>query len=162
MSDSLLRTPGRPGAFGALIDECARAAEDFCRAVEALPLDRFLREVPSSDPDCTSIRAVCAHVIGAAYRHADYIRTALDLPCEGFPRFDPALLIEPADVRSHLAEGTRYVEETLGTLHTTPEEMVAAMTFRVRWGPIYDPEMMMEHAIVHLLRHRRQIERWPV
>ena len=23
-----------------------------------------------------------------------------------------------------------------------------------------DPEMILEHAIVHLLRHRRQLERW--
>ena len=41
------------------------------------------------------------------------------------------------------------------------DEAVAAITFPVRWGPIYDPEMILEHAIVHLLRHRRQIERWP-
>jgi len=25
----------------------------------------------------------------------------------------------------------------------------------------YDPEMLLEHAVVHLLRHRRQLERWP-
>ena len=42
------------------------------------------------------------------------------------------------------------------------EDAVAAIKFDVRWGPTYDPEMLLEHAIVHLLRHRRQILRWPV
>ena len=28
------------------------------------------------------------------------------------------------------------------------------------WGQRYDPDQLMEHAIVHVLRHRRQIERF--
>jgi hypothetical protein len=28
------------------------------------------------------------------------------------------------------------------------------------WGPRYDPEMLLEHAVCHVLRHRRQLERW--
>ncbi|MGY0037018.1 hypothetical protein [Pedobacter sp. NJ-S-72] len=28
------------------------------------------------------------------------------------------------------------------------------------WGQLYDIEQLMEHAIVHILRHRRQIERF--
>ena len=30
----------------------------------------------------------------------------------------------------------------------------------VKWGQTYDPEQLFEHAIVHILRHRRQIERF--
>jgi hypothetical protein len=40
------------------------------------------------------------------------------------------------------------------------ENEVLALSFPVRWGPTYDPEMILEHAICHLLRHRRQLERW--
>jgi len=40
------------------------------------------------------------------------------------------------------------------------EEEVLALSFPVRWGPTYDPEMILEHAVCHLLRHRRQLERW--
>jgi hypothetical protein len=29
-----------------------------------------------------------------------------------------------------------------------------------RWGPVYDLEQLLEHMIVHVLRHRRQIERF--
>jgi len=30
----------------------------------------------------------------------------------------------------------------------------------VKWGQLYDVEQLFEHAIVHILRHRRQIERF--
>jgi hypothetical protein len=30
----------------------------------------------------------------------------------------------------------------------------------VTWGQSYDVEQLFEHAIVHILRHRRQIERF--
>ena len=39
--DSFLAHPGRPGAFGALMDEYARAAEDFCKVVETVNDSRF-------------------------------------------------------------------------------------------------------------------------
>ena len=29
-----------------------------------------------------------------------------------------------------------------------------------RWGQMYNIEQLLEHAIVHVLRHRRQIERF--
>jgi hypothetical protein len=38
-------------------------------------------------------------------------------------------------------------------------EEVSSILVPVNWGPVYDPEGMLEHGIVHLLRHRRQIER---
>ena len=37
---------------------------------------------------------------------------------------------------------------------------VMDVTFRMPWGQLYDPEILLEHAIVHLLRHRRQLEQW--
>ena len=32
----------------------------------------------------------------------------------------------------------------------------------VRWGQSYDVEQLFEHAIIHILRHRRQIEKFLV
>ena len=37
----------------------------------------------------------------------------------------------------------------------------AVIRFTVSWGVEYDPDMLLEHAVCHLLRHRRQLERWP-
>ncbi|MCR9290718.1 MAG: DinB family protein, partial [Bacteroidetes bacterium] len=40
------------------------------------------------------------------------------------------------------------------------EEMESGKKILVRWGQLYDVEQLFEHAIVHILRHRRQIERF--
>jgi hypothetical protein len=39
-------------------------------------------------------------------------------------------------------------------------ERITALEIQAPWGPVYDLEQMLEHAIVHVLRHRRQIERF--
>jgi hypothetical protein len=40
-------------------------------------------------------------------------------------------------------------------------EEIEATQQQTRWG-LYNIEMMFEHAIVHILRHRRQIEKFLV
>jgi uncharacterized damage-inducible protein DinB len=156
-----LDRPGSSGAVGALMDEYARAAEDFCAVVERLDAARWNEERPGPDPQTRSLRAVCAHVCGAAHRYADYIRRRRGLPfVELFtlPADQPA---DPRDVRPLLAAALRYTEDAVDGLHGATEEELGALTFQVRWGPTYDPDMLLEHAVMHLLRHRRQLQRWP-
>jgi hypothetical protein len=142
------------------MDEYARAAEDFCRVAEGFPADAFRREHPSPDPDTRSPLSICAHVCGAARRYADYIRKARGLPFEDKFVQDPAAVSDPQAIRGLLEAALRYTEGALEGLYDAPGETYTAITFPVRWGPTYDPEMLLEHAIVHLLRHRRQLERW--
>ena len=160
MPEPLLTRPGSPGAFGALMDEYARAAEDFCRVVESFDTVAFTAERPSVDPDTHSPRAVCLHAYGAARRYADYIRKARGLAHEERFLPTPSALEVPGAVRGRITEALRYTEGALDGLQDADEASMAALRFPVRWGPIYDPEMLLEHAIVHLLRHRRQLERW--
>jgi hypothetical protein len=63
-------------------------------------------------------------------------------------------------VRPLLVEALRYTEGAVEGLHDWTEEQIGQLTFTVRWGPRYDPDMILEHAVCHLLRHRRQLERW--
>ncbi len=160
MDHGFLDHPGRPGAFGAIMDETARAAEDFCRVVEGLTAAQFDEARPSADPNTVSLRAICAHTVGAAHRYADYIRKARGLPFVEIYQLDPQALAGPADVRPRLGVAFRYTEAALAGLDDAPAAEAARVTFPVRWGPTYDPEMILEHGIVHLLRHRRQVERW--
>ncbi len=159
---AFLDRPGRSGAFGALLDETAAAADAFCRVVERFSLETWHREQPSNDPSTVSPRAIAAHVCGAARRYADYIRKALDLPYVDVYETPIDKVREPFDVRPLLAEALRYTEEAVEGFHGQPEEAWEKVTFAVRWGPTYDPEMILEHGLVHLLRHRRQLERWRV
>ena len=160
MSATFVRRSGLPGAFGALLDETARAAEDFCRVVERFDAARFVAERPGADPNTVSPRAICVHVCGAAHRYADYVRKAMGRPYVERFELDPARIAAPADVRGVLAEMLQYTEETFEGEWAMTEERCRALEFTVRWGPRYDPEMILEHAVCHLLRHRRQLERW--
>ena len=153
-----LDRPGQPGMFGALLDEYARTAEDLCRTVEALPEDLIHRERESLDPETVSLRTVCGHVAVAAWNYADYIRIARGLP--RIPRpYEKDAVTTPSALRPLLSQELRHTEATVDGC-PSDEASLEALRFQVRWGPIYDPEMILEHAIVHLLRHRRQIERW--
>lgn len=160
MATGFLRHPGRSGPFGALMDEYARAADDFCRVVESFDEARFEGVNPRNDPDTASPRAVCTHVCGAAHRYAHYIRKVRGVDFIAAYDMDPSRVGTPSDVRGLLAEAILLTEETVEPLLDLQDEGIQAISFVVRWGPRYDPEMLLEHAVCHLLRHRRQLERW--
>jgi hypothetical protein len=160
MTTAFLRAPGRPGAFGALMDEYARAAEDFCRVVETFDAARFRAERESADVNTRSPWSICLHACSAAHRYADYIRKARGVEFVDRFELDPKLIASPVDVRGRLRESIRYTEDTVEPLLAATDAQIQVLSFTVRWGPRYDPEMILEHAVCHLLRHRRQLERW--
>jgi hypothetical protein len=155
-----LANPGSPGPFGALMDEYARAAQEFCLVAESLADKRFAEERASEDPDCVSARAICGHACGAAWGYANCLRHAQGIEMTS-PPVAPADRIRIApDVRAPLVDALRYTEESIAALRVLSDAAVEALEWRVSWGPLYNPESMLEHGIVHLLRHRRQLERW--
>jgi uncharacterized damage-inducible protein DinB len=96
------------------------------------------------------------HVIRASFNYAVAIRNAFGITT---PRRDV-----PLPSRAECFDGLRaamaYTEETLeGHWEMTDDEIVA-VKIDSAWGVKYDLEQMLEHAIVHILRHRRQIERF--
>src|SRR5574339_504254 len=135
MTNTFLRHPGLSGPFGALMDEYARAAEDFCRVVESFDRARFDAERPSNNPNTVSPRAICLHVIGAAYRYAHYIRKARGVDFIERYDADPARLRSPQEVRPLLIEGIVLMEETVEPLLNATEQEIQTLSFAVRWGP---------------------------
>jgi uncharacterized damage-inducible protein DinB len=156
-----IASPGLAGAFGALMDEYARAAAELCRVVGAVPPARFVETVDRGG-EFPTVQAICTHVVQAAYRHADHIRKALGIPAGERPRGQELVPESPERLRPLLGDALRYTEATVAGLRADPAyaaEEVSSILFPVNWGPVYDPEGMLEHGIVHVLRHRRQIER---
>jgi hypothetical protein len=143
------------------MDECARAAHELCTVLEGFTTERYVRRVVSSDPSTVSPQAIAAHVCGAAHRYADYILKAQGRPHVDRFLLEPEALPTPTSVRPCLAASLRHTEVAVEPMLAWDEAQVLALTFPVRWGPTYDPEMILEHAVCHLLRHRRQLERWP-
>jgi uncharacterized damage-inducible protein DinB len=148
----------RKGGVGAMMDEYERAAAELKDVLSRVSEETFNRIVDSEtkDDDCRSIQTIMRHVVRAGYGYANYIRTAWSMP-----------LSQPESVplQKHEAAGKidaflAYTAQTLdGKWGLTDEEIVNTKMV-VRWGPTYDLEQLLEHAIVHILRHRRQIERF--
>ena len=148
----------RSGGVGAMMDEYERASSDLALIVSGISDEDFERERDSrtTDANCRSIKTIMNHVIGSGYSYADYIRQAFSVPSER----PPASVL----ARTQSLEGfKRMLEYTVRTLEGRWEysdEQIGAVRINSRWGVQYDMEQMLEHAIVHILRHRRQIERF--
>lgn len=144
--------------MGALMDEYERALGDLSRLLGSLTQGPFeaLRDRETSDEDCRSIRTVVTHVVRSGYGYAEYMRSALN---RTFQR--PDFLVEtPADGVQHLAAMAACTARTFEDNWQLPDDVIEAVKIQSRWGPVFNLEQIFEHAIVHVLRHRRQIERF--
>lgn len=148
----------RKGAVGALMDEYERATAELVRILEGLSDEEYerVRDTETKDEDCRSIQTVTGHVIRAGRGYAAMLRDAW-----GIVRIQrqPAPVAR-ADTRAELEAMLAYMVATLEGRWDLSEAESDAMQIRSGWGPVYDFEQLFEHAIVHVLRHRRQIERF--
>ncbi len=148
----------RSGAIGALMDEYERAALELRRLVEQIPEDDFVRVVDSQtkDEDCRSAQTIMSHVVRAAYGYADYIREQFSI-ASNRPQSE---LLSRQESLEQLEAALRYTVQTLEGRWEMSGEEISGTVIKSRWGAVYDVEGLLEHAIVHLLRHRRQLEKF--
>jgi uncharacterized damage-inducible protein DinB len=148
----------RAGAVGAMMDEYERAVAELSELVSGLSDPDFdaLRDTQTQDEDCRSIRTIMRHVIRAGYGYATDIRNAFGVPAER-PKVE---LPSRSGCEKRLREVMAYNEATLEGHWLLTYEEITAVKIDAPWGVRYDLEQYLEHAIVHVLRHRRQIERF--
>jgi uncharacterized damage-inducible protein DinB len=141
-----------------MMDEYERAASEIERIVSGISDADFelLRDPQTTDPNCRSIKTIVNHMIGSGYGYADYIRQAFSVP-SGRPA--PAVLGRTESLES-FRRMLDYTVQTLEGRWNYTDEQTGAVRINSRWGVQYDMEQILEHAIVHILRHRRQIERF--
>ncbi len=148
----------RKGFIGAILDEYERALNDLLILLESISEDEYLRisDTETTDPDCRSVQTVISHVIRSGYGYPSYIR-----PFFSMEIFRPETEgIVKDDAIRYLKEMFEYNLATFEGKHEMTESEASAITFKTRWGADYDLEGIMEHAIVHILRHRRQIAKF--
>ena len=140
------------------MDEYERAASELARLVGRIPEDEFTRVVDpqTGDEDCRSAQTIMSHVVNAGYGYADYLRAVFAIPSARPPK----RLLTPRESLAQLDAMLAYTAETLeGRWEMTDEEIMSAV-IHSGWGVRYDAEQLLEHAVVHVLRHRRQVERF--
>jgi uncharacterized damage-inducible protein DinB len=148
------------GAIGAILDEYERAIDDLKEVIKNISDDtlKTIIDDKTEDEDCRSIQTILTHVVRSGYGYAINIRKKqgedlpyrLKIPLNSAKEYGEAL-DKMFDYNVRVFEDYPDIEL---------EEFDNALKMLVPWGQYYDVEQMMEHAIVHILRHRRQIERF--
>ncbi|MEC5143416.1 DinB family protein [Chitinophaga sp. 212800010-3] len=148
----------RKGATGALLDEYEKAVTELQQVIRDIP-DHLLVHIAdplTSDDNCRSVQTVLAHVVSSAYSYAIYIQDLYHPPAL---RPEKKFRTTAADFEKDLSDAFLFTTVVFENIKDSEleEKKIAA-----RWGQAYDIEQMMEHAIVHVLRHRRQLERFRI
>lgn len=148
------------GAVGALLDEYEKAMRDLIDVIRPLSPETLqkTRDPHTQHADCRSIQTVLTHVVRAGLCYEIEIRRSRG---EALPYAERELLDNAEQYRKALLGVIQSAEKLFADYPDMPlEEYDNDRKIKVAWGQLYDVEQMMEHAIVHVLRHRRQIERW--
>ncbi len=151
----------RKGAVGAMMDEYERAAFELRNLVESVSEDDYIKifDTETKDEDCRSIQTIMSHVVRACYGYANSIRTAFSMDVQVY---EPRQLAKN-EVLETFDEALQYTVQTLESKWEMPNEEIFSTfmksSYSMKSGYSEDLEQKLEHAIVHILRHRRQIEK---
>lgn len=148
------------GAVGALLDEYEKAIDELIEIIQPISSDLLHKviDAETKDDDCRSIQTILRHVLKAGFNYAVSIHRHLGTNME---YRKPDLLHSSSDYITALREMFEFNESLFSeNPNIQLEEHNLAKKMKVVWGQSYDVEQIMEHAIVHILRHRRQIERF--
>ena len=148
------------GAIGALLDEYEKALSELIFTIKEINHDQlsFVVDIETKDDDCRSIQTILTHVIQSGYTYVIEIRKWLG---ESMDYQDKVYCHTPQEYQAKLVEMFSFTEK-LFTDHPNIQmnEYHEERKIITRWGQTFDVEQLMQHAIVHILRHRRQIERF--
>lgn len=87
----------------------------------------------------------------------NYIRKAFSItPAEKYKK----RLLTRQEAVKELKQVVNYTAECFQGKWEMNEQEISATIINTGWGKIYDLEQLLEHAIVHILRHERQIKRF--
>ena len=144
--------PYRYGGARALVALHERHLREFLAVWREA--DRLgLRLPDSTDPSYASRAALLAHVLGCAARYLVWICEQLEVKPPELERYPEAALLA--------ARADEYLEAVLeawrGPLRDLTEERAYAPAHESSWGPPYCVDAMLEHAVMHPIRHTHQL-----
>lgn len=148
----------RVGAIGALMDEYEKASVELIALLLTIDIKSYQKIIDSKtkDKDCVSIQTIMNHVIRAAYGYSNLIRKEFG---NEFQNRKTIYDVEtPEKAISELYKALKYTEEGLNNKWNITYKEIRKHIIQTSWGQDFDIDQLLEHAIVHILRHRRQIE----
>ncbi|WP_397363088.1 DinB family protein [Olleya sp. R77988] len=113
------------------------------------------RDFNTKDPDCKSIATVVNHCIHSGYLYASYLDSITeDSTWVEYKKTNN----NPITAIDELDKMVDYTEGILQKISHLTNKELSQFQLKARWGVTFNVEQILEHAIVHILRHRLQIE----
>ena len=109
---------------------------------------------PSDDPAYVSLEALGQHVLRAARGYMVWMCEVLELPDPGIrPAPDAAAIVRDAEeYMEHVLERWR------APLCDVPNDRLETPEYPSRWQTLYCIDAMLEHAVMHPIRHAFQLD----
>lgn len=148
------------GAAGAFMDIYENVLEELKYIISDISTDelKHIADPLTKDVNCRSIQTVLSHVVKAGHNYVIAIRNNLG---EENTFHEIKFLDNIPEYISAMDELIRITEKLFNDFPNIQLEVFNNDDKIVsRWGQQYDPEQLLEHAIVHVMRHQRQIERF--
>jgi len=109
----------------------------------------------TSDPSYASREVLLVHVMRCAASYLEWMCERLGVPCP-----DTGGMPEAEGFGQRAAE---YMEQVLAAweipLRSMTEEQADGQAYPSKWGPVYTLDAMLEHAVMHPIRHSYQLQR---
>ena len=140
----------------ALMDEYKRAVSEYQKVLENVSQAEFevIKDAKTKDPDCHSIQTISTHLVRSGYAYVNYINAMFEKKSCKYED----IVASPKIGIEMLNKMLDYNEAAFESIYYKTNHELAEYIFHVSWGMVYNLEQLMEHAIVHILRHRRQVE----
>ncbi len=148
------------GAIGALLDEYEKAILELQASIKHISPDELTTIVDkeTEDMDCRSIQTILTHVVRAGYGYVIAIRKWKGEDIDFIARKKLATIAAYQEALQQMFQFNEQLFMDYPNLKIKEHDNTKKML--TSWGQSFDAEQIIEHAIVHILRHRRQIERF--
>ena len=150
----------RTGAIGALLDIYQQSISSLKEVISAIPDEELtiVYDPHTADEDCRSIQTILTHVV---YSGLGYATSISNHKGDAHSRPEKAFHLSVKEYLDDLDQVFQFTEKVFSRLHDNElEQADTSQKIKTGWGLFYDIEQLTEHAIVHILRHKRQIERF--
>jgi uncharacterized damage-inducible protein DinB len=148
------------GTIKALLNEYKAAIDELILVIKNLKSQDIIlmRDNKTTDANCRSVQTILTHLVYAGYNYTSYIGKLADVQKEIPPK---KYLANANDYVEALNKMLAYCEDFFIEHPSIPiEGKDNSQRIETHWGQQYDIEQLMEHAIVHMLKHTKQIERF--
>ena len=148
------------GGITALLAEYCKAIDELKYIIKPINNKQLCEMVDknTSDLDCKSIQSILSHVVFSGYCYISYIENYIGNKKTRLEK------INYKNANEYIAQLNLMFEYSMNffqkNINIEIEELDNSRKINTNWGQKYDIEQLLEHAIVHVLRHRRQIEKF--